>query len=167
VVVVLLPSFGQLSGLVEVVEIIHLQKLVPETTVERFDKSVLPARAWCNIEGVYAQVGEPSLNLPSDEFTAVVRANVARRTPFACEPTEHIQYVFTFDGAPHMQCQALAGELVQYYQKFQCTAIGGSIVDKIPSPYLVWRRGRTDIAGIGIDPNCAGPRGVAIVGVAS
>lgn len=68
----------------------HLQELVPEPTVEGFDESVLPGRARRDVEGIHAQVDQPLLNLPGDEFTAIVRTNVARCAPFADELAEHV-----------------------------------------------------------------------------
>lgn len=52
-----------------------------------------------------------------------------------------------------MQRQAFTSVLIQDDQKLQGTAVGGPVVDEVPGPYLIRGRGRTDVAGIGIDSN--------------
>jgi hypothetical protein len=147
----LLPLSREVSGFFEVVEVVHLQELVPEAAVEGLHVSVLPRGAGSDVQGLYADISHPLLYALSNEFTAVVRAYVLGCATFAHEAAEVIQDILALNGATGFQRQALAGVFIDNHQKLQRPAVRGSVVDEIPGPHVVGRYSFALVTRVGIN----------------
>ena len=75
VVVLPPPAISQALGLGHAGEQLGVQELIPEPTVERFGKAVLPRRSWFDVGRGDAAVLAPALEGVGDEFGPVVAAD--------------------------------------------------------------------------------------------
>ena len=77
-VVVLAPMLDQHLGLLEGVEDLTVEQLIPKLPVEALVVAVLPGAPWLDIEGLHIDPSEPFPNSFGGELRAIVRADMIR-----------------------------------------------------------------------------------------
>src|SRR4051794_26455080 len=75
-VVVVLPGTDHDHGLLQAVEDLELEALVPKLAVKAFAKAILPRTAGFDIECPGAELGEPLAQRLGDHLRTVVAANM-------------------------------------------------------------------------------------------
>ena len=92
-VVVLAPVLDQHLGLLEGVEDLTIEQLIPELPIEALVLAVLPGAPRLDLEGLDAEPGEPVSNGLGGELRAIVRANVVRWAMVHKEICQDLQYI--------------------------------------------------------------------------
>ncbi len=123
-------------------EPLEAQTFVAKPTVEAFIGSVLPGLSRIDERRTDLLVGKPLGDSLADELRAIVGANKCRCssiTDLACEDLDH---VLRTDAAGDLDCQALAGELIDQRQAFELLSVGAGIEQKIDRPDRIRAAGR-------------------------
>jgi len=137
VVEVLTPGFDHDAGLLAAPEPFQGQALVTELPVEALIGPVLPGFARVDERGVDAFLGELVEDRMADEFRAVVRAQVARRTMLGHEAREHFDHTGRADRAGDVDRECLAGELIDHGQALDLLAVGAGVEHEVVGPDVV------------------------------
>src|SRR5262245_28180616 len=117
-IVVLTPGLDDHLRLATAAEPLQAQTLVAEATVEALVGTVLPRLARIDQRGLHASGLQPLQDRLADEFRTVVRTQVSRRTTLADQAGKHLDDTPRADAAGDVDCQALAGVLVDHGEAF-------------------------------------------------
>jgi len=71
-VVVPSPAFDHDLRLLERIEDLAIEQLVPEPGIEALDEAVLPRTAWSDVSGLGSDSGDPLLDGLGDKLRAIV-----------------------------------------------------------------------------------------------
>ena len=77
-VVLATPSFDEDFGLLQGVEDLAVEELVPQVGIEAFNVAVFPRAARGDVGGLGTRRRDPRLHRLGDEFRSVVRADMSR-----------------------------------------------------------------------------------------
>jgi len=136
-VVLSAPAIGQALGLGHGGDQLCVQELVPESTVERLGKDVLPRRSLFNVGRVGAAFLAPALKGVCNELRPVVAADVSRSRVDAGQRLQHHHYVLALATPTHAGRQAQTAVIIDHVQEFQPPAISDAIELEVHHLHLV------------------------------
>jgi hypothetical protein len=136
-VVVLSPDGGGRSSLVQRLEPLLVQALVPELSVEALDVAVLHGPAWLDQNVANTVAVRPGHEGPTGELRTVVGANGQRVATKDGRAIKQPGDVLTRDAPVHGNVHALVAEVVGHRQKFDASSIGQAVADEVHAPHLV------------------------------
>jgi hypothetical protein len=118
-IVFVAPGFDHRFGFDSVAKPLHRQKLVPESTVERFVRAVLPKLGRFDQCSIDFSGMRPTQQSAGDELRAVGEAKIARRAMHAKELGQHLDDARGADAAGDIDGRAFPGEFVNYSETLQ------------------------------------------------
>lgn len=136
-VVLQAPAVGQALSLGHRGEKLGVQEFIPESTVERFGKTVLPRGSWLDVGGGGAAGLAPALEGVGEELGAVVGPDVSRRRIEAHEFLQYGHHVLGLAAPAHPDIQTEAAVLVDHVHELQPTPIGGGVKLEFHRPDLM------------------------------
>ena len=92
-VVVAAPALDQHLGLLQRVEDLAVEELVPELSIEALVVTVLPRTAWLDVEGLYVDPTEPVPDRLGCELAAIVGPDMIRSPVLGKELSQNRQHV--------------------------------------------------------------------------
>src|SRR5262249_42749354 len=134
--VVTAPDFDLPSGVVERDELMHVQALVAQASVERLDESVLYGFAGPDEVELDAALIRPVLERSGGELRAVIDGDRARDRAAAEDSIEGDGHGAARHGGGDLQQWTLATPLVDYREHPELPSVGQRIVDEIHAPAL-------------------------------
>jgi len=137
VVVVPSPVIIQGLGLCHGGEQLGIQELIPEPSVERLGKAVLPRCSWSDLVRGGAAVFAPALEGVSDEFGPVVATEERCGLVEAGELFQHRHDVFGLAASAHPDGLAATAVLVDHVEEPEPPAIGRGDELEVHRPDLV------------------------------
>lgn len=149
------PGLDDDLGLLQRVEDLAVQQLIPELPVERLDVAVLPGRARFDEEGLRTDAAEPVPQSRRDELRPIVAPHVVRHATLHHQTPEPVEDVFRAQSTRHVDAQALAGELIDHGEELQGSPVVGPVVDKVVAPDVVPPLGPEAHAGAVVQPQAA------------
>lgn len=131
------PTIGQALGLSHRGEQLGIKELIPEPSVERFGKAVLPGGSWLDVGRNVDAALAPTLERVGDELRPVVTADIGRCRVEAGELLKHRHHVLDLAAPAHPDGQAQAAGLVDHVEELQSPPIGGGVELEVHGPHLV------------------------------
>ena len=128
------PPFNQDPGLVERVEDLPVEKLVPHLADQRFDVAVLPRAARRDKERRDSEVFQPLPYSFRRKLRPVVRAQVFRPAAPDKQIRQHLDHVFGSQTSPGTCGQALPRVLIHHDQGAHRLSIVRAFEDEIVGP---------------------------------
>jgi len=136
-VVVASPPLDDDLRLLERVEDLAVEQLVPELAIEAFVVAVLPRAARLDVKRLHAYALQPLPQGNRDELRAVVRPDVVRHTMVHEQLRDRFQDVLRPHPPLNPDRQALACVLVDHRQHPKGPAVMGAAVDEVIGPDMV------------------------------
>src|ERR671912_1193787 len=136
-IVVPAPCLDDDLGLLERVEDLAVEQLVPEFRVKALDVAVLPWAAWGDIDGLCAYSRDPALDCLAGELGPIVGPYVAGHAAQDEEVGQHVDHVGPLELSCDPDRQAFAGELVEDIEHPDLPAVMGPGLDKVVGPDVV------------------------------
>jgi hypothetical protein len=150
-VVVALPGSDLLAGLVQRLDPLLVQALVPKPTVEALDVAVLHRSPRLDQDVPDAVALRPGDESSAGELRPVVRAHSCRVAPEPRRLVQQPSHVLPADAVVHRDVHGLVAEVVGHGQTFQAPAAGQAVTDEVHAPHLI------DLGG-DVQPPCAAAR---------
>ena len=136
-VVVASPLFDDHLGLLQAVEDLAVEQLVPEARVEALDVAVLPGRARLDERSLGSDRSDPAAYGLGDELGTVIGPDVGRWPTHDEQVGQDVDDVDRGELAAGTDRQALAGVLVQDVQRPERPTIVGAVMDEVVGPDVV------------------------------
>ena len=156
-VVVASPLFDDHLGLLQAVEDLAVEQLVPEACIEALDVAVLPWRARLDERCLGPDRGDPPTYGFSDELGAIIRPDVGGWSTHDEEIGEHVDDVDRGELATDAYRQALAGVLVQDVQRPEHPSIVCPVMNEVVGPDVVGVLGSQPDTGSVVEPQSPTP----------
>ena len=131
------PAISQTLSLGSRGEQLGVEELIPEASIERFRKTVLPRKSRLDGGRCRAVGPAPTPQRVSNELEAVVRSDECRCRLEAGEFLQHGHQVPGLSAPSHPDRQAHAAVLVDHVQEFEPAAVGRGIELEVHGPNLV------------------------------
>jgi len=131
------PAIGQALGLGHGGEELCGQDLVPESTVERLGKAVLPRRCCFDVGRVGAAVLAPALEGVGNQLRPAVAADVGRSRVDAGQRLQQHHYVPGLASSAASDRQVEPAVLVTHLEELEPPPIGGGVELEVQCPHLV------------------------------
>ncbi len=131
------PALDQYFGLLQRVEDLRIQQLVPELAVEAFVVSVLPRAAGLDVERLHPDPPQPVTYGDDRELGSVVRADMVGRAILDEELRDVRQDALAVQLAVHMDGQTSASIFVDDRQHPEGPSVMGPIHDEVIGPDVV------------------------------
>ena len=139
-VVIRTPSCAKESRLRECRKNLARQQLVAQSGVETFNDSVLPRRAWLDVQRVGSAFFTPLFHHIRDELTSIVAANIFWRATYRGQFIKHHNHIVRLQFAGDFKRNIFPRVFVQHHQHLDWPAIRRSIKNKIQTPHFVLAR---------------------------
>ncbi len=131
------PLFDQHLGLLEGVEDLPVQTLVPELAVEALVVAVLPGAAGRDEQSLDLQPSEPIAHDLSNKLGTVVGADVLWWAMTQEQLGEDIEHLLAVELTPDMNGETLPAVLVDHSQHAEGFPIMGPVLDEVIGPDVV------------------------------
>jgi hypothetical protein len=166
------PGFNHNLGFLERVEGLHIQALIPQTSVEALALPILPGAARFNEQRLRALHFQPPLQAVGDELSAVVATEIHGNTVVLKQRLQRQSHILGPERTLHPDAQAFAREFVQHGQQPEATLRGQTVMHKVHRPHVIrcsgllgWFHTLTTLAFFGflfnlkafLDPNPPNP----------
>jgi hypothetical protein len=136
-IVVVLPGADHDPCLLQAVEDLELEALVPKLAVEAFAKAILPRTAGLDVECFGAELGEPLAQRLGDHLRTIVAANMLWNALLEHGIGQRLDNAKGIDPTCHAKRQALARVLVDQGHDPNASAVMGAGLDKVEAPDVI------------------------------
>ena len=136
-VVVPPPGRNLLARLVQRLEPVLVEALVPEAPVEALDVAVLHGPSWLDQEMPHAMGLRPADEGPAGELRTVVGSDGCRVAPEDRCLVQQPGHVLTADAVVHRDVHGFVAEVVGHGQTLQAPAVGQAVADEVHAPHFV------------------------------
>lgn len=141
-VVVLAPECDGRPGLLQRLEPLLVEALVPEFAIEAFDVAVLHRPPWLDQDVADTMGLRPAHEGAACELRTVVRAHGQRVAPEDRRLIEQPRDVLPRDAPVHRDAHALMAEVIGDRQALDASPGAQAVADEVHAPYLIDRAGR-------------------------
>lgn len=124
------PGLDQDFRLPEIIEDFPRQQLVSELGVEALAVSILPRRAWFDVERLHADALEPIAQGGGDELGAVVGTDMLRRAMMDKQLAQRVEDIAGVQLAFDTDSEAFASELINDAQHTEHLAVMRVVLDE-------------------------------------
>ena len=143
--VVVLPPGGRCApGLMQGLEPLLVQALVPELAVEALDVAVLHGPARLDQDVAYTMAVGPGRKGPTGELRAVVGAHGQRVAAEGGRAIQQPRHVLARDAPVHCDVHALVAEVIDHRETFDAPASTETVADEIHAPDLIDASGQLE-----------------------
>src|SRR3954453_15357029 len=148
VVVVQAMVFEDDLRLLQRLEYLPVQQLVPQPAVERLAVGVRPRAPRGDVEGLGPTTGQPAPHRLGDELRPVVAADELRLAPDLEEVLQGRYHILGVQAPLDLDRQAFPGELIDDRQHLQAPPVGRLGVDEVVAPDVVRPLGPPSCAAV-------------------
>ena len=149
------PPLDQYLGLLQGIEDLSVEQLIPELPVEALVVTVLPGTARFNVERLNTNLAQPLPNYPGRELVTIVRADALGNAMLYKKLCQTVQNIIRLQASLHHKGQALPAVFVDDGQDPQGTPVMGPVGHKVIRPDMIpMSRSKAD-AGTVIEPQAA------------
>jgi len=136
-VVLATPGFDQHLRLLQGVEDLAVEELIPQPGIEAFDVAVFPGTAGRDVGGLGPHRGDPRLHRLGDELRPVVGPDMSGHATQDEQIRKHVDDVMRIQPPRHPDRQSLAGEFIDDVEHAQLAAVIRAVLDEIIGPDMV------------------------------
>src|SRR3954468_10057738 len=123
--------------LLQRLEHLSVQQLVPQPAVERLAVGVLPRAPRGDVQRLRPTTGQPATHRLGDELRPVVAADVIGHAPHLEEVLQRRYHILGGQAPLDLDRQAFPRELVHHRQQLQAPPVGRLVVDEVIAPDVV------------------------------
>lgn len=150
--------FDDDAGFSERPELFAVEAFIPEPTMERFDKTILPGTSWLDLDGHDLVFGKLALQRLRDELGPIVGTNELRGPMLDDGCLHEFDHVARLEGPVGPQDVTLAGMFVEDRQHPERSTAHRGIGNEVPRPDMLFpcRFGGQSlrVAATSIPPRC-------------
>lgn len=137
VVVVLQPTLGYLPDLVQRVEQVRIQHMLPEGAVEALNEGILRRLARLDVDELNALHPAPLLRQRGNELRPVVHPDALWLLPSPYQVIQHPHHPIALQGEVHLDVQGLPVIVVHHVKRAEFPSVGQGIAHKVNRPGVV------------------------------